>query len=180
MDKEIWRPVKGYEGRYEVSSFGRIRSLNYNGTGRCEIIKQCDSHNGYLLVCLYDCGVRKSFRVNRIVAEAFIPNPLNLPQVNHKDEDKTNNNIDNLEWCDAKYNTNYGTGHDRASEKQKNDGRKSKHVLQYSMCGDFIFEWPSTMEINRKLGFDRGYISNCCLGKYSSAYGFVWKYRDVV
>ena len=108
---EEWRAVPGYEGLYMVSNIGNVKSLIKN-----KIIKYFINKKGYRLVSLSKNGIIKKFSVHRLVAQAFIPNPDNLPQVNHKDEDKTNNNVDNLEWCDAKYNNNYGTANIRRSE----------------------------------------------------------------
>lgn len=112
MTEEIWRPVVGYEGLYEVSSYGRVRSLdrydsrNHFIKGRIMKFRNC---RGYLRVTLCNNGLYNQISVHRLVAQAFIPNPDNLPMVNHKDEDKTNNIVENLEWCDAKYNNSYGT-----------------------------------------------------------------------
>jgi hypothetical protein len=100
--------------------------------------------------------------------------------VNHKDEDKHNNNFENLEWCDAKYNSNYGTRIKRCSEKKIN-GKLSKEVLQYSKSGCFIKKWPSLKEIERKIGLNHTSIGDCCRGKQKSSHGFVWKFKkDVV
>ena len=110
---EEWRPVIGYEGLYEVSSLGRVRSLDrYDRMNRfCEgrILKSYTYRGGYLFVQLSSNGKLKHHLVHRLIAQAFIPNPDNLPQINHKDEVKSNNCVDNLEWCDSKYNVNYGT-----------------------------------------------------------------------
>lgn len=108
---EEWRAVPGYEGLYEVSNTGNVKSLIKNN-----IIKSFINKKGYRLVSLSKNGIIKKFSVHRLAAQAFIPNPDNLPMVNHKDEDKTNNSVDNLEWCDAKYNNNYGTANIRRSE----------------------------------------------------------------
>lgn len=117
MIEEIWKDILGYEGFYQVSSFGRVRSLdrydsrNYFRKGR--ILKLSADRKGYLRVGLHSNGKEKFYSVHRLVAEAFIHNPDNLPEVNHIDEDKTNNRVENLEFCDSKYNNNYGTRKDR-------------------------------------------------------------------
>lgn len=105
---EIWKDITGYEGLYQVSNLGRVKSTQYfHGTNE-RILKPISTHNGYFRVHLRKDGKLKTFKIHRLVAEAFIPNPDNLPQINHKDEDKTNNRVDNLEWCSARYNCNYG------------------------------------------------------------------------
>ena len=120
MTEEIWRPVVGYEGLYEVSNTGRVRSLDrYDRKNRLKkgkLLKNKDNGNGYLLCGLSKNGIVKNKYIHRLVAEAFIERPDGLYEVNHKDEDKTNNNVDNLEWCDATYNVNYGTRNIRAKE----------------------------------------------------------------
>lgn len=126
MTEEIWRPVKGYEGLYEVSSYGRVRSLDkYDSMNRFyegRILKLFADRLGYLSVVLYSNSKRKHYLVHRLVAEAFIPNPDNLPQVNHIDENPSNDNVDNLEWCNAKYNSNYGTRIDRIRDIRLKNG----------------------------------------------------------
>lgn len=113
MTEEIWRPVVGYEGLYEVSSYGRVRSLDrYDSRNQFregKILKNRDNGNGYLLCGLSKNGIVKNKYIHRLVAEAFIERPDGLYEVNHKDENKKNNIVDNLEWCDRKYNNNYGT-----------------------------------------------------------------------
>lgn len=164
MDKkEIWLPVKGYEGLYEVSSFGRVRSLNYMHTGKTNLIGVYENEGGYLYVCLHKSGNKKNYLVHRLVAEAFIPNWFGDPQINHIDEDKTNNHIDNLEWCDAKYNNTYGNRIKISVEKQTN-GKKSKPVIQYTKTGEFVREWPSISEVGRN-GLNLSGVCRCCLGK---------------
>ena len=126
MTEEIWKPVVGYEGLYEVSSLGRVRSLDrYDGRNhfiKGRILKLNDGGRGYLDVQLCSNGKVKHHLVHRMVAESFIQNPDNLPQVNHRDENPSNDNVDNLEWCDAKYNINYGTGLTRAIDTKLRNG----------------------------------------------------------
>ncbi len=168
---EIWKDIKGYEGIYQVSNTGKIKSIKRN-----IILKNIIHHYGYLIVQLNKNGVGKDFSVHRLVAGAFIPNTDNLPQVNHKDENKLNNNVENLEWCTAGYNTNYGTRNKRVSKKMTN-GKLSKPVLQYDMNGNLIKEWPSCMEVQRKTGFSQTLISEVCNGKYKQGYGYIWKFK---
>lgn len=123
---EEWRAVPGYEGLYEVSDQGRVRSIDrYDSIGRLRkkrYIKLLLHSSGYFSVGLSKKGKVTIYLVHRLVAQVFIPNPLGLPQVNHKDEDKLNNNVDNLEWCTAKYNNNYGTSRDRAKNTAIKNG----------------------------------------------------------
>lgn len=173
--EEIWKPVVGYEGMYEVSNLGNIKSLNYNGTREKRVMKPTDFGGGYLRVKLWKNKTPKLFFVHRLVAQAFIPNPDNLPEINHKDENPSNNRVENLEWCDRKYNINYGTRTEKYIRTNTN-GKKSKQVVQYSLDGEAIKVWPSTSEIQRQLGFRSGNISNCCKGRQKTAYGFIWQY----
>ena len=122
---EEWRAVPGYEGLYEVSSYGRVKSLKRyksNNGGipliKERILKPYNDKKGYLNVRLRN----KNFKVHRLVAQAFIPNPNNLPQVNHKNEDKSDNRVDNLEWCTAKYNNTYGTRQDKVRDTKIKNG----------------------------------------------------------
>ena len=169
MTEEIWRTIKGYEGQYQVSDQGRVRSLKF---GEERILKPVRMPNGYLKVNLCKNGEKKTYRVHSLVAQTFIPNPDNLPQVNHKDEDKENNSVQNLEWCDQKYNINYGTRTQRQAEKL------SKPILQYTKSGEFVREWKSTHDVERNLGYFHNYISSCCNGRYKSSYNFIWKFKD--
>ena len=165
MAEEIWCPIKGYEGLYEVSDQGRVRSLKF---GKERIMKQLITPKGYIRVGLRKNGYQKMYLVHRLVAQTFIPNPDNLTEVNHKDEDKINNKVSNLEWCDRKYNINYGTRTDRCS----------KQVIQFTKDGVFVREWKSTRDVERNLGYFHNNISNCCNGKCKSAYNFIWKFKD--
>ena len=174
-NNEIWKDIEEYEGLYQISDKGRVKSLKF---GKEKIMKLQKDTNGYLYVGLCKNGEKqKMFLIHRLVALAFISNPQNLPQVNHKSEDKTDNRVENLEWCSVKYNCNYGTRNQRQAEKMTN-GKLSKPVLQYTKDGIFIKEWRSTHDVERNLGFDQGYISSCCNGKFKWAYSFVWKYKN--
>ena len=155
--KEVFCIIKDYPD-YAVSNLGNVMNIK---TGR--ILKPGFSTDGYLLVVLSKNGERKTYRVHRLVASAFIPNPFNYPQVNHKDEDKTNNCVNNLEWCTAQYNSEYSL---------------AKQVGQYDLKGNLIKTWKSAYEIERCLGFNRSSISDCCRGREycNTAYGYIWRY----
>lgn len=174
MENEVWKDILGYEGLYQISDKGRVKSLWF---GKELILKPLKDGWGYLFIYLCKNRERKMCKIHRLVSKAFIPNPQNLPQVNHKDEDKTNNSVQNLEWCSVKYNNNFGTRTQRQAEKMIN-GKLSKPVLQYTLDGELIREWKSTMDVQRNLGYFQTSISACCLGKYKSAYKFVWKYKN--
>ena len=187
---EIWKTViiKGetYDN-YKVSNLGRILSLNYRNTGKSELMNPAEDTNGYLIVELWKNGKPKTCKVHRLVAEVFLPNPENLPQVNHKDEDKTNNFVflnedgtvnkekSNLEWKNPKDNCNHGTRNERISKANTN-GKLSKKVLQLSLSGELIRECPSIMECARN-GFDQGAVWRCCNGKQKTHKGFRFMYK---
>ena len=167
MKKELWRDIKNYEGHYQVSNFGRVKSIKF---GKEIILKPVTDRHGYLLVSLWKNNKQKTYKVHRLVAEAFIDNTDNLPQVNHKDENPLNNNVNNLEWCNSKYNCNFGTRIERISK------RRSKTVLQYDLEGNFIREWKSTAECGRN-GFDQGHVAACCRGKLKKHKDSIWRYK---
>ena len=123
---EEWRPIEGYEGLYEVSSYGRVRSLDRydsnNHFRKGKVLSPVKNKDGYLQVNLCCNGKYKMFLVHRLAAQAFIPNPDNLPEINHKDENPGNNNVDNLEWCTRKYNINYGSRKDKERDTKIKNG----------------------------------------------------------
>lgn len=169
--EEEWKDIVGYEGLYQISSLGRVKSLNYRKSGEEGIRKPIKDKDGYITIMLYKNRNKKIFKVHRLVASAFIPNPNNLPQVNHLDENKLNNCATNLEFCDAKYNLNFGTRNERVARAN------SKSVNQYSLSGDFIKQYPSAQQVQRELGFDNSHISRCCRGELKTAYKFKWEYE---
>ena len=180
--KEVWKDIKGYEGLYKISNYGRIKSLeriiptkiNNNDfkLKREKILSPSKSKNGYLRICLFKNGNKKTYSIHRLVAQAFIPNPNNLPEVNHKDESKENNRVDNLEWCNNIYNQNYGTRKERISKN------KSKKVNQYDLNGIFIKTWNSLTQVEKELGLWQQNITKCCQGKYKTVGGYIWRYYE--
>ena len=179
---ETWRPIAGYEGLYEVSSLGQVRSLDrdiyvqrkdgitYTRHCNSKKIKCYKDRYGYLIVPLKKDGIYHSALLHRIIATAFIPNPYNLPEVNHKDEDKTNNDISNLEWCDHLYNTRYGTGLKRSGMK------RSKPVEQMTLDGVHICYHNSIKLAAKSTGFDKNEISKACRCLRDSFNGYRWQY----
>lgn len=183
--EEIWKEIKGYPN-YQVSNMGRVKSLGKSKTWKTERIRKAKiGSNGYISIDLWKNGKEKRFSVHRLVAEAFIPNPNNLPQVNHKDENKQNNCAENLEWCSAEYNINYGTHNERVLEhlykpmlgKFGKLHPNSKPIYQFSLEGNLIKMFESTREVERELGYRNSNISTCARGKSKTAYGFIWKYE---
>ena len=174
---EIWKDIEGYEGKYQVSNYGNVKSLNYRRKGKERLLKSNQYTNGYLCVMLCN-NTRKHYSIHRLVADAFIHNPDNLPCVNHKDENKHNNHVDNLEWCTYEYNSNYGSRNERIRETQLNDPKTSKKVYQYTLDGEFVREWESTKECARN-GFNQGNIASCCRGKIKTHRGYIWSYEKL-
>lgn len=176
--KEIWKDIKDYEGFYQVSNLGNIRSCDriIHKKGQSDAFvhgkpkKQVDNGHGYLNVCLSKFGKTKIYYVHRLVAQAFIPNHENLPEVNHKDENPYNNNVENLEWCDRKYNGNYGTIKERIGKAN------SKQICQYDSLGNLINNYNSVYDAERKTGIKRTGIQNCLRDLSKTSGGFVWKY----
>lgn len=189
--EEIWKDVKGYEGLYQVSNLGRVKSLEVkvpSGTKRGgkffrtkkEKIMSKSLDKGYEFIRLSNNKITKNHRVHRLVAEAFIPNPNNYPCVNHKDENKLNNCVNNLEWCTTAYNNNYGTRLTKISKSLTNNPKISKKVNQYDKNGNFIKQWESMIEVERQLGIKNEHIGQCCrkVKKYKTAGGYIWKYAE--
>ena len=167
---ENWRTVLGYEGLYQVSDLGNVKSLNYKLTGKEHVLSPGKVRGGYLRVYLYKGGNNKSFFVNRLVWEAFNgPIPEGM-QVNHINENKTDNRLENLNLMTPKENTNWGTGIARSAKSKK------KMVEQHTLDGTHICTWFSATDVERELGYGQGNISKCCCGKRKTAYNYTWKY----
>lgn len=162
---EIWKPIKDFDC-YFVSSLGNVKSTKpWHGTSE-RILKAGITKRGYCLVVLQKNGKQYYRSVHRLVADAFIPNPYNLEQVNHINEVKTDNRVENLEWCDAEYNMNYGTRTARQIRK------RSKPVL----CVETNITYQSSADAARKLSLNQGNIHNCCSGRNKTCGGFHWRF----
>lgn len=159
------RIIENYPN-YTISDKGEIVNTNTN-----KELKPYIRKDGYVVATLSKGGKKYKCYLHRLVAETFIPNPDNLPQVNHKDEDKTNNCVSNLEWITSKDNCNYGTRNERQGLGH------SKPIEQYDLEGNFIKEWDSAAQVERDLGFNHSNISKCCLGRYNIAYNYKWKFK---
>lgn len=178
---ETWKDVAGLEDAFQVSNYGRIRSLDRYakvcGGGKRlvkgRILKPSKSRNGYYEAKFSYKGKRIAYLLHRLVALHFIENPLNLPEVNHKDENIQNNRAENLEWCTSKYNANYGS---RNLRMMKN--RKFIPVLQFDKSGKLIKKWDKMTDACRETGADISSIIRVCKGKQKSCVGFVWQYAD--
>ena len=190
---EIWKPVVGYEGLYEVSNLGNVRSLahttrvakkdcEYDCPHPSKVLRPQTRRHGYLSVCLYGKGGKNGrftqVSIHRLVAEAFIPNPENKTEVNHIDENKQNNRADNLEWMTHKENANHGTAIARRAKKQTdNPNRKYRRVQQIDDDGNVVGEFLSAWAVERELGFDHRNVYN---GLYQGGRrcGYYWKFIE--
>lgn len=174
--KEVWKDINEYEGIYQISNLGRVKSLPrqfISGNGRVhnsdEIIMSYILRNGYPMVLLSKNGVKKSKSIHRLVAKMFVPNPNNYPIVNHKDQSRDNNVVDNLEWCTYKYNVNYGNAIDRRSES------RCKPVEQLTLNGDVVREYPSLIS-TKEFGFCPKGVSKCCREILKTHSKYKWRF----
>lgn len=173
---EVWQDIPGYKGLYQASTLGRIRSFYYN-----RVLKVSFDKRGYLRVKLYKNGKGRTCLVHRLVAITFLqqfPKQANVwrIEVNHKDENKANNRVENLEWCTSEYNAHYGTHYQRVAMSHIDNPKKCKPVSQFDLEGNLINSFISAKDAYRKTGFHNANIGACCRGLIQTAYGFVWKY----
>lgn len=179
---EKWKEIPGSKGKYQVSSNGYVKSLNYNKTGKEKIMKSSSNAKGYQFLHLYLDGERKTVLVHRLVWEVFNgPIPENM-QIGHLNENNKDNRLENLKLMTASENNNWGTRTKKASSTLTNHKRLSKPVLQYDLNGNFIRRWPSVIEVERELGYSNAAIGACCRGaKYChTCHGYKWKYEEAI
>ena len=167
---EEWKYIKGYENLYEVSTFGNVR----RASNKKQLKPKLPKKPKYYLVILYKNSTAKTIRIHRLVAETFIPNPENKPQVNHIDGNKLNNRVENLEWCDNSYNQKEAK---RLGLLEEKDKKLRKATIQYDKSGNFLRKYISLIEAERATGIRNGNISSVCKGKRKTAGGYVWKYE---
>lgn len=172
MTEEIWKDIKGYEGLYQVSDLGRVKSFKRDSE---RILKPLTKTTGYKSVTLSNKQVKhQSINVHRLVADAFIPNPDNKPQVNHIDEDKTNNMVSNLEWVTAKENANHGTAIERRKQHPNSHCNRKKIV-----CTTTSDEYSSISEAANELNLSAGNIINVVRGRYKQTGGYTFEYKTI-
>lgn len=178
MQEEIWKDIKGYEGLYQISNHGRVKSLHF---GKERIRKPSDSR-GYPIILLNKGGKYTVTYIHRLVATYFVPNPDNKPEINHLDENKKNNRADNLAWCTEKENTNWGTRTERARKSMKGKlvNRKdvSKKVDRYTVDGEYLDTYPSLAEAARTFGLFYSNIAKVCRGENKTSGGYKWKFSE--
>ena len=179
--EEIWKDIPEYEGLYQASNLGRIKSIErFTSDGHhimSKILKPSLA-KGYLKVSLCKDNVAKTIYVHRLVAKTFLTNKDNLPCINHKDENKLNNRVDNLEWCTHFYNTHYGTSIKKNREKQLNYKKTSKPVIKLNKDNEIINKYLSINEAMRMTKINAINICQCCKGKRKTAGGYIWRYAD--
>ena len=170
---EEWKDINGYEGLYQVSSFGRVKSLKF---GKEKILKTTTANKGYEQLSLTKNGKCKTYKVHRLVCESFIPNTENKPCIDHINTIRTDNRVDNLRWVTHTENCNNPISKTHYSKCRKGElNHNSKPIIQFSLNGEFIRKYKFMNEIE----FNHSHISDCCLGKRKTAYGFIWKYYDL-
>ena len=172
MIEEIWKDIKGFEGLYQVSNLGRIKSLKRPYGLKEKILKPQIDHRGYYRVDLWKQSIGKHYKVHRLVWETFNGSIPEGFQVNHINEIKSDNRLENLNLMTPKENTNWGTGIERSAKK------RSKVVLQFTLEDILIKEYPSVNQAERETGFANQHIFDCCKGKQKTAYGYKWKYKE--
>ena len=173
--EEIWKDIEGYEGLYQVSNLGNVRSLNYRRHGYVRCLTTKCNNRGRLWVELKNGGVKKPEQIHRLVGRAFVPNPNGFPLINHKDENPQNNRADNLEWCTASYNTQYSC--DRHPERHRRAFMYGdSKIVQVSKSGEVIHIWDGTPDLIRNTKWRTSNIISCCFGERKTAYGFEWRF----
>ena len=174
---EIWKDIKDYEGFYQVSSVGRVRSMGNGGSNNSKERILKPYKNEYLMVNLFKNGKRTPFLIHRLVAEAFIPNIDNKPFIDHIDTNPSNNKIENLRWVTQKENLNNPLTINKFKSRIGKLHPKHKSILQFDKNMNFIKKWDCARDIERELGFNNSCISDCCNGKIKTSNGYKWGFE---
>ena len=190
--KEVWKDIKGYEGLYQISNLGNVKSLDRKVNAKNNkkrlikgtFLKLRFNNRNYNIVSLYKNNIQEVRFIHRLVAETFIPNPENKPEVNHIDGNKSNNRVDNLEWNTHSENIQHSwdNGLQYTTEKMRKAGyemckKMSIPIIQYTLNGEFVKEWNSAADVQRELNIYRSSISMCCKEKKKSSHGYMWRYK---
>ena len=184
--EEIWKDIEGYEGLYQVSNCGNVKSIHYRKTNKEKILIPKCNNSGRLWVELWNSGKARQFLIHRLVASAFIENPDCLPQINHIDENPKNNKVENLEWCTGSYNVKtYFKNHPEFFTNRKvrttKNGRKLLLDCEIEQClkdGTVIRIWPNSRFAAVEMNWSQWSISECCRGKRKTAYGYIWRFAN--
>ena len=180
--QEIWKDIEGYEGMYQISNKGNIRSLNYNHTHKIKKLSQETTDRGYKRIVLRYKRTAQHFLIHRLVANTFIPNPYNKQEVNHKNGIKTDNSVDNLEWVSCKENVNHAIDNNlrpriiKFVRKKGGEHPLSKPVIQMDLNNNVINEYLCAKDAS-VMGFKAQFIQRCCRGERNTYKGYKWKYK---
>ena len=190
--EEIWKDIEGYEGLYQISNLGNVKSLNYCGRGYAKNLTPKCNNTGRLWVELSLNGKRKPMLIHRLVAKTFIPNPNSYPQINHIDENPKNNRVDNLEWCTGSYNVRYSlalhperkcrcgspSGVQHRNRKSGTPYKHKQEVIQFSKSGEEICKFPNILTVCTENNWRTSHLVDCCNGKRKTAYGYIWRFAS--
>jgi len=189
--EEVWKDIGGFEGLYQISNLGNVKSLNYCGRGYAKNLVPKLNCKGYLWVILYRGASHKCVLVHRLVGTAFIDNPNSYPFINHKDENPLNNKVDNLEWCTGSYNVQYSLalhperyarfGHSNHNRRNRKKGIPYKHnqeIIQYSKSGEEIQRFPNIATACIEEKWRMSSLLDCCKGIRKTAYGYIWRFAS--
>ena len=175
--EEIWKDIKDFEGKYQVSNLGNVKSLNYKGHGYSRVLVPKVNNCGYEWVELF-CNGKSAYRqVHRLVADAFIQNPNQYPVINHKDENPRNNKVDNLEWCDYSYNIKYSL---KLHPKERSVRKHKRPIAQVDKDGNIVRIWEYSRQVEKEGNMSQWSVLQCCNGKRKTAYGYTWHYADAI
>lgn len=180
---EIWKDIPGYEGLYQASNIGNVRSLKWNRSNKIKNLKPYEE-GGYMHVGIRHNGIHHNYLIHRLVAMAFIPNPSGYKEVNHIDGNKLNNTVVNLEWISRKnnvlhaINTGLRPPNVPCIRKRRDDSALCKEVIQYDLNNNIVARWSSVFKIQEELGFKPDFVRRCCRGERKTYKGFIWSYAS--